>query len=84
MKLPEKCLSCGIEFNVEKTRAFLMIRTEPDFDSCDESRIEDQIYECSKCHALFRARWKLIDFKLLKEVSTGFHDVEKFYRDEPE
>lgn len=83
MKLPEQCYKCGVKFDIEETRAFLIIRTEPDFDSCqDGDRIEDQIFECSKCHTLYRARWKLESFRMLEEVITkGYHDVEEFYKE---
>jgi hypothetical protein len=48
---------------------YLMIRTDLDFDSDDRSctRIEDQIFECSHCHTLFRARYELVGFAELKE-----------------
>ena len=67
MNLPEKCPACGIKYNIETTRAFLIQRTDPDWDSDVDGRIEDQIFECSKCHTLFRARWRLIDFVQLIE-----------------
>jgi len=69
VKLPEKCPACGIHYNVVVGvhMAYLIIRTEPDFDSDDKSRIEDQIFECSNCHQLFRARWKLVSFRQLVE-----------------
>lgn len=80
MKLPTKCPCCNAVFEQDR-QAFLMVRTSLDFDSDDDSRIEDQIFECGKCHALFRARYELVDFKLLKEMPLGAHDVEEFYRE---
>jgi len=68
VKLPDKCPNCDIVYNMNTTGAYLITRTELDFDSDNGSRIEDQIYECSVCHQLFKARWELVDFKMLKEV----------------
>jgi len=53
--------------NIYKPYGVWLIRTELDFDSDDKSRIEDQIFECSNCHTLFRARWELISFNELEE-----------------
>lgn len=66
LKLPEVCPNCGKTFGAE-AGSYLMIRTELDFDSDDESRIEDQVFECSQCHTLFRARYELIEFVQLEE-----------------
>ena len=68
MKLPERCPNCKAIFGADIPGAHLIIRTELDFDRADEARIEDQIYECSGCHTLFRAHWQLISFVQLEEV----------------
>jgi len=75
MNFPGKCPKCNSVFGQPMKYvdgrpvevAYLIIRTELDFDSDDDSRIEDQIYECSHCHTLFRARWELISFTWLEE-----------------
>lgn len=64
MKIPTKCPHCG-------KKTFWIIRTEPNFDSEDQSRIEDQIFECDSCHTLFRARWTLQSWTQLVEKSTN-------------
>ena len=66
MKLPEKCPKCNGKF-ASNPHTYLIIRTDLGFDSEDESRIEDQIFECSNCHTLFRARYELIGFAELQE-----------------
>lgn len=66
MKLPDKCPKCKVKFG-ENPRGYLFIRTELDLDSNDDSRIEDQIFECGNCHTLFRARYELIGFVELQE-----------------
>ena len=63
MKLPDKCPECG------KPNYWLQCG-EPDFDKEEPDRIADEIFECSECHTLFRARWKLMFHKLV-EVTTG-------------
>ena len=74
VNLPKKCINCGSNFIGEDhpREAYLFIRSQLDFDGDDEegTRIEDQIYECSKCHVLFRARWKLSSFTMLKEMKN--------------
>ena len=66
LKIPEKCPACHIK--METPNAYWIQRTEPDYDSEVEDHIEDQIWECSKCHALFRLlRWKLESFTQLVE-----------------
>jgi len=69
MELPEKCPQCGVKWgeaiqtNEKTTFPYLNIRTNLDFDSNgSDGRIDDQIYECSECHTLFKARWQLISF----------------------
>ena len=69
MKLPSKCPKCGQKFHVNP-HCYLMIRTDLDFDSEDKSRIEDQIFECSNCHTLFRGRYELIGFTELQEKTV--------------
>ena len=63
MKLPDKCPNCG------KPNYWLQ-RGEPDFDKEEPDRVADEIFECSECHTLFRARWKLISWNKLFEVAT--------------
>jgi hypothetical protein len=75
LKLPEKCSHCNSRFNepihyvdgrpIEVP--YFLIRTDLDFDFDDESLIEDQIFECSHCHTLFRARYELVGFVELEE-----------------
>jgi hypothetical protein len=74
MKLPKKCPHCGVTFGATP-HGYLMIRTNLDFDSEDESRIEDQIFECSNCHTLFRARYELIGFTELQEKEAKSHET---------
>ena len=76
MDLPEKCPVCKVVWGEaiqtdEKTIfPYLNIRTDLDYDSNGkDGRIEDQIYECSECHTLFRARWQLIAFAQLVEIA---------------
>jgi len=78
MKFPKKCPKCNCAFGekiqyvdgrVEIPRLF--VRSGLNFDSEDETRIEDQIYECSHCHTLFRARWELVSFVQLEEKRRG-------------
>lgn len=65
MKLPDKCPACK---RGEEDNFYWMTRAELDFDGhTDDDRIGDEIYECSQCHTLFRARWKLISFTQLIE-----------------
>lgn len=69
MNIPDICPKCGARWRGEEQTGHLLIRTELDFDSeSDEGgRIEDQIYECSECHTLFRVKWQLVSFKELVE-----------------
>lgn len=46
----------------------MTIRSELDYHSDEPDRLEDMIYECSHCHTLFRATWKLESFYPLEEV----------------
>lgn len=63
--LPDACPNCERSTDRQGMEWFSWIqRSELDLDS----GIEDQIFECSVCHALFRAKWKLVSFKELKEV----------------
>ena len=80
MDLPEKCPQCNAKWNeaIEKdgkaSYPFLNIRTELDFDfngGNSDARIEDQIYECSECHTLFRVRWQLLSFIQLIEKNEA-------------
>ena len=66
LKIPNNCSHCNIEVGVDH-RSYWIQRTELDYDSDVEDRIEDQIWECSACHTLFRLRWKLISFVELVE-----------------
>lgn len=77
MKLPDKCPQCGVSYTMPTPVGmgsgthyevnYLIQRTDLDYDSEDQTRIEDQIFECSKCHTLFRARWELKSFVQLEE-----------------
>ncbi|MCJ7634997.1 hypothetical protein MUP77_21730 [Candidatus Bathyarchaeota archaeon] len=70
MDLPEHCPHCLANINIPgiyEANAYWIIRTEIDFDSNNQSRIDDQIFECSNCHTLFRLRWELISFVELEE-----------------
>ncbi len=71
MQVPQYCPKCKgvIIGNKEREHdAYWIQRTELDYDSDFEDRIDDQIWECSYCHTLFRLRWKLVSFiKLVEE-----------------
>lgn len=67
MKFPDRCPECKAIFGDPPNYACLLVRSELDFDSDDDTRIEDQIYECSACHTLFRVRFELVSFVQLKE-----------------
>jgi hypothetical protein len=74
MKLPDYCPVCKATFNQEceyVIHAFLIKRTELDWDADEPHRIEDSIMECSHCHSLFRLRWVLESFKQLIEVDKS-------------
>ena len=68
MELPNKCPHCNVNWE-EEFNAILMIRTTLDYDGeGDDSHIEDQVLECSKCHTLFRTKYELIEFNELIAV----------------
>ncbi len=63
--LPDTCPHCKRSTNRQGMEWFVWIeRSELDLDA----GVEDQLFECSMCHTLFRARWELASFKELKEV----------------
>lgn len=66
MKFPDSCPTCKASFR-PYPEAVLLVRGELDWNSDEPNRIEDTIYECSRCHQLFRARWSLESFVMLKE-----------------
>ena len=68
--LPNKCPHCGERFGMELPRppkAHLIVRSQLDYHGEDESRLADEIYECSNCHTLFRAIWRMREFNELYE-----------------
>lgn len=69
MELPDNCPKCRKSWIGEEhpREAYLLIRSRLNFDadSDDETRIESQLYECSSCHTIFRAKWKLASFIML-------------------
>lgn len=67
MELPEKCPHCNVVMGIAKTCWIIRIELDYDYDFNESNRIEDQIYECSNCHTLFRLRWKLVSFTELIE-----------------
>ena len=73
MNLPAGCPHCGARTGqLCKDRMVWIIRSSLDWDGdVDEHRIEDQIFECSNCHTLFRARWRLMEFNELYEKIEG-------------
>ena len=83
MKFPKKCPKCKVTFSKPLPKPedsiahltvipYLLTRSELDYDSDEASRIEDQIFECSNCHMLFRARWELISFiQLIEKKETS-------------
>ena len=65
LSLPDTCPSCGRQTDRQAMEWFVWLYMgERDLDSGGK----DQLFECSACHTLFRARWKLISFKELREV----------------
>ena len=72
MNLPESCPHCGARCDrfgkIGTQHMVWIIRTSLDWDGdINQHRIEDQIFECSNCHTLFRARWRLMEFNELYE-----------------
>jgi len=55
----------------ENGPGYWLTRGSMDFDGYREGdRIGDEIYECSRCHTLYRARWRLVSFtQLVEKVS---------------
>ena len=46
---------------------YLNHRTKLEFDDFREDKIEKQLFECSGCHQLYVARYKMVSFKPLME-----------------
>jgi len=70
MKLPDRCPACKQDSDPNRgdIELYWLKRAELDFDGHQgDDRIGDEIFECSICHTLFRARWKLISFTQLVE-----------------
>lgn len=71
MKFPSNCPKCKVSFDnwPGPNTGYMFQRAEPDLDksSINKDRVMDEIMECSKCHTLFRFRWKLESMHMLRE-----------------
>ena len=72
IKVPDTCPHCDVEMGHPHS-AYWIVCSDLNYDSDtdEEGLIEDQIWECSACHTLFRLRWKLVGFTELIEKEGG-------------
>ena len=79
MKLPDHCPACNLQmysdqqviYGTSTTWAMWIQRAEKDWHDDEPARVETEIMECSKCHALFRFYWTLTKITRLEEMSLG-------------
>ena len=71
--MPETCLHC------DSKSMYWITRTELDYASDSPSRVEDQVWECSECHTLFRVHWEMKSFtELVEKEQQNMNDIEEF------